>query len=196
MDNLARKVEQKFTCADYLTWPENERWEIIDGIAYNMSPSPTDIHQEIISQLLTELNLYFREKKCKVYPAPFDLRLPDNKLDEDDKIYDVVQPDIMVVCDSSKISYKGCKGSPDIVIEVLSLSTASHDFVTKKRLYEKNKIKQYWIVNPKTKDIYVYKIQDNGKYGEPEEYKKEDKIKVEDFEGLGIDLKMVFGGLL
>ncbi|MEQ8221807.1 MAG: Uma2 family endonuclease, partial [Candidatus Eremiobacterota bacterium] len=126
MDNLARKLEKKFSYADYLTWPEDERWEIIDGIAYNMSPSPSDIHQEVISQLLTELNLYFREKKCKVYPAPFDLRLSENKLDGDDKIYDVVQPDIMVVCDSSKISYKGCKGSPDIVIEVLSLSTANH----------------------------------------------------------------------
>ncbi|MEQ8168445.1 MAG: Uma2 family endonuclease [Candidatus Eremiobacterota bacterium] len=192
MDSSVRKTQEVYSYKDYLTWPDEERWEIIDGIAYNMSPSPSDIHQDIFRELFLELGNYFRGKKCKVYGAPFDVILPLNQIDDDSKIYNIVQPDIIIVCDKNKISHKGCKGSPDIVIEIVSPSTASKDFIKKRRLYEKNKIKQYWIVSPEERTFLLFKLNENEHYGEPEEYRKEDKFEVESFEGLEIDLSKIF----
>ncbi len=191
MNNLARKIDKKYSYADYLTWNDEGRWEIIDGVAYSLA-SPSDIHQDISRELLTEFNNYLRGKKCRVYQAPFDVSLTSDKLEGDDKIYDVVQPDIIIVCDKEKISHKGCKGAPDIVIEILSPSTASKDCLRKRILYEKNKINQYWIIDPDEKEVFILKLTEHGLYGHPERYSKEDKIKVENFEGLEIDLKLIF----
>ena len=192
MENPAKKIQEVYSYKDYLTWPEEERWEIIEGIPYDMSPSPSDIHQEILWKLSGELYIFLKNKKCKAYPAPFDVMLPVNKLDDERKRYNIVQPDIIIVCDKDKISSKGCKGAPDIVIEILSPSTASKDFIKKRRLYEKNKIKQYWIVSPEEKAVLLFKLNENENYGEPEEYKREDKYEVEGFEGLEIDLNKIF----
>jgi len=191
MNNLARKIDKKYSYADYLTWNDEGRWEIIDGVAYSLA-SPSDIHQDISRELLTEFNNYLRGKKCRVYQAPFDVSLTSDKLEGDDKIYDVVQPDIIIVCDKEKISRKGCKGAPDIVIEILSPSTASKDCLRKRILYEKNKINQYWIIDPDEKEVFILKLTEHGLYGHSERYSKEDKIKVENFEGLEIDLKLIF----
>lgn len=192
MESAAKKLEQKYTYADYLTWPDEERWEIIDGVPYSMSGA-SDLHQKVLRELLTEFNIYLRGKKCQIFSSPFDISLPVNQLDEDNKIYNVVQPDLLVVCDNDKISRKGCKGPPDIAIEILSPSTASKDCIKKRELYEKNGVKQYWIVDPQDREIFVFKLKENSIYGNPEKYKKDDKIKVEGFEGLEIDLSLVFG---
>ena len=191
MNNPAPKIDTKYSYADYLTWNDDGRWEIIDGVAYSLA-SPSDIHQEILGELFAEFRNYLKGKKCRAYVAPFDVSLPSEKQDGNDKIYDVVQPDIIIVCDKEKISRKGCKGSPDIVIEILSPSTASKDCLRKRILYEKNKINQYWIIDPDEQEVYILKLAGHGMYGHPERYGKEDKIKVENFEGLEIDLKLIF----
>jgi len=193
MESLAKKLEikKRYTYTDYISWPDDERWEIIDGIPYNMSPAPTLNHQRISRRLLYYLEDYFKEKTCEVFDSPVDVMFPE--FENDKEIYDVVQPDIIVVCDKNKIKDdKGCFGAPDIAIEILSPSTASKDFIKKRMLYEKNKVKQYWIVDPQEKEIYIYKLQNKGKYGDPELYTEADKIKVNGFEGLEIDPGLIF----
>ena len=112
------------------------------------------------------------------------------KKDEDTK--NVVQPDIVVICDSSKLDEKGCKGTPDLIIEIVSPASASIDNIKKMELYEKNGVKEYWIVHPIYKIITIYKITENGLYVKPEIYSEEDKIEVELLKGLTVDLSLVF----
>jgi len=186
----AKKIEEKFTYKDYLSWPNEERWELIDGVAYNMSPAPSRKHQGILLEMATVFHNYLKDKSCKVYVAPFDVRLPEND-EVDEEIKTIVQPDIVIICDKNKLDDNGAKGTPDIIIEILSPYTAKKDFITKRYLYEKHKVQQYWIVDPETKEVVIFKLKNN-KYEKPEEYKKEEKIKVDRFEDLEIDLETIF----
>ncbi|MEQ8225001.1 MAG: Uma2 family endonuclease, partial [Candidatus Eremiobacterota bacterium] len=184
MESIARKldIEKKYSYADYLSWSDDERWELIDGVPYNMSPAPILDHQRISMELSRQIANYLIDKTCEVFATPVDVRFPKGKKKNDKEIFDVVQPDIIVVCDQDKVEdYRSCLGAPDIAIEILSPSTASKDCLKKRRLYEKNKVKQYWIVDPDEKEIYIYKLKNNDSYGTPEEYTKSDKIKVEGF---------------
>ena len=190
MGLAVRKKEERFTYGDYLKWPDEERWELIDGVAYDMSPAPLRRHQRILGDIFAEFYNYLKNKLCQVYIAPFDVRLPETD-ESDEEIETVVQPDIVVVCDRNKLDDRGCKGSPDIVIEILSPHTAKKDFVTKYYLYERHKVKQYWVFDPETEGAVIFKLKD-GKYGKPEEYKKEDTIKVDTFPDLEIDLGTIF----
>ncbi|MCP4138243.1 MAG: Uma2 family endonuclease [bacterium] len=185
---IAVKNDEIFTYGDYVTWPDDERWELIDGVAYNMGPAPTRWHQEIFGALFGELYLYLKGKKCKVYAAPFDVRFPEGK-EKDDRVLTVVQPDISVICDKKKLDDKGCRGAPDLVIEILSPSTASKDVKEKFFLYQKHGVKEYWIIHPDEKIIEVFKSDKKGKYGAPEMYSFDDEIKVGIFKELVIDLK-------
>ena len=193
MGLAVRKEEERFTYGDYLNWPDEERWELIDGVAYNMSPAPLRRHQKIVGELYRQISTYLLDKSYQVYVDPFDVRLPEAD-EADEEIESVVQPDIVVVCDINKLDDRGCKGSPDIVIEILSPHTAKKDFVTKYHLYERHKVKQYWIFDPETEGVVVFKLKDY-KYGKPEEYKKEDTIRVDIFPGLEIDLSTIFATL-
>lgn len=183
------KPEQKYSYADYLTWDENERWEILDGVPY-MQAAPSRIHQEISLSLLMQFANYLQGKPCKVYHAPFCVRLDVEKNDNDVK--NVVEPDITIVCDSSKLDERGCKGSPDMIVEILSPSSGKKDRVDKFNKYEKAGVKVYWVVEPDQKLVSVFLLQSNGRYGRPEMYTDEDKIKVSIFADLEIDLKFVF----
>ena len=120
MRNTQNKTDQKWTYTDYLTWPEGERWELINGVAYNMSPAPSRRHQELSGELFRQIANHLKGKQCKVYDAPFDVRLSTAGNESDNYIDTVVQPDIVVVCDPSKLDERGCKGAPDIVIEISS----------------------------------------------------------------------------
>jgi Uma2 family endonuclease len=186
---LIPKPEQKYSYTDYLTWNEEERWEILDGVPY-MQAAPSRIHQEVLLEILNQLANYLKGKPCKVYPAPFCVRLDVEKNDCDVK--NVVEPDITVVCDSSKLDDRGCKGSPDMIIEILSPSTAKKDRVDKLNKYEKAGVKEYWVVEPDQKLVSVFLLQENDRYGRTEMYTSEDKIKVSIFTDLEIDLKPVF----
>ncbi|MBU0568386.1 Uma2 family endonuclease [bacterium] len=190
MGLAVRKKEERFTYGDYLKWPDEERWELIDGIAYDMSPAPSRWHQEIVGELYRQISNYLLNKPCQVYVAPFDVRLPE--FDEaNEEIETVVQPDIVIVCDKNKLDRAGCRGAPDILIEILSPYTAKKDLVTKYHLYERHKVKQYWIFDPATEEVVVFMLKGD-KYGEPKEYKKEDKVRVDILPDLEIDLSIIF----
>lgn len=183
------KAELRYSYADYLTWDEKERWEILDGVPY-MQAAPSRIHQEVSLSLLMFFANYLQGKPCKVYHAPFCVRLDAEKNDKD--IVNVVEPDITIVCDNSKLDDKGCKGSPDLIAEIISPSSVKIDRVDKFNKYEKAGIKEYWIVEPDQKIVSVFLLQSNGRYGRPEMYTNEDKIQVSIFPELEIDLKSVF----
>ena len=191
MSNLAIKQEQKYTYADYKTWNDEDRFEIINGTVYNMSPSPMRRHQEVTGELYVVFKRFLKNKKCKVFISPFDVRLTDYKNQHDDKIETVVQPDIVIVCDEEKLDNYGCKGSPDIVIEVTSPSTIKRDKIEKFVLYEKYGVKEYWIVYPDLNIIEIYKLF-NAQYGKPEVYGKDHKIEVKYLGELIIDVNEIF----
>jgi len=122
---------ERWTYADYLTWPDDERWEIIDGVAYAMSPSPGKRHQELFGELFRQIANFLKGKSCKVFAAPFDVRLSDISTASDNYAETVVQPDIFVVCDKNKLDERGCKGAPDLIIEISSPSTGKNDLTIK-----------------------------------------------------------------
>lgn len=177
--------DRKYTYADYCTWDDSERWELIEGMPYAMSPAPTPQHQGISGELFGQLRDYLKGKPCKLFAAPFDVRL--NADDEDDT---VVQPDLVVICDRSKIDDKGCKGAPDIVIEILSPSTARKDRMVKFQQYLKAGVREYWIVDPDTKTVQAC-ILSNGFYITTM-YADTDIAPVKVLEGCQINLADVF----
>ena len=185
------KKGANFTYGDYVNWPEDERWELIDGYAYNMSPAPSRRHQKISRDLEVQIVNFLADKPCEVYDAPFDVRLPEAD-EKDDDIETVVQPDIVVVCDEDKLDDKGCRGAPDLIIEILSPFTAPKDMKIKLSLYEKHGVKEYWVVHPVDNIVLVFKLSKNKMYGKPEVYTEEDKIKTAILEGLEIDHNKVF----
>lgn len=183
------KPNERYTYRDYLDWPDEERWELIDGTPYNMTPSPSTDHQRILGGLYRKISNFLDGRSFEAFLAPFDVRLFPDKKKRDDNI---VQPDLTVVCDPSKITSKGCEGAPDLVIEILSPSTAKKDKGQKKRLYERAKVKEYWIVDPLNFTIEIFNLSEQGKYGEADLYGKEDEVGSILFDNLLIDLKSIF----
>ena len=156
-----------------------------------MSPSPTRIHQEISDELFFQIKSYLKGKTCKVYAALFDVRLA-NESNNDDKIKNVVQPYITVICDKNKLDDKDAIGAPDLIVEIVSKSSVFLDYVKKLNLYSDYGVKEYWIVEPIEKSVLVYKIDETGNYGKPISYNRNDEIKVGIFDNLIIDLKTIF----
>lgn len=138
-----------YTYADYLKWQFDDSVELIKGKLYRMSPAPKRKHQDASVNLEFALLTYFDDKPCRVYDAPFDVRLPVRNERKPDQLYTVVQPDICVVCDLSKLDDDGCLGAPDWVIEITSPRTAKNDFSEKFDLYEESGVREYWIIQPK-----------------------------------------------
>lgn len=189
-----KQADQFFTYEDYLKWPDEERWEIIEGRAYAMTPAPTVRHQEMLVQLILQLAPFFAEKSCRLLAAPLDVRLPGG--DEKGEIVDtVVQPDLLVVCDPAKIDEKGVKGAPDLIIEILSESTAHRDLDEKLRLYEKHGVRCYIIADPWGKTLTVRYLEPAGNYGHPEFFAGNDPMPVRIFDCLVFDLARVFANV-
>lgn len=161
----ALKAGERFTYRDYKTWPQGERWELIDGKAYSMSPSPRRGHQRLAGELCSQLYSFFEGKPCEPYIAPIDVFLPKGEEGLDD-IDRVVQPDLLVVCDPAKLVDEGIRGAPDFVVEILSPTTALYDQSEKRALYESVGVREYWIVNPETFEAFLYRLSDKG-YGLP-----------------------------
>lgn len=162
--NNINKLDLKgsYTYADYLLWNFNERVELIKGKIFKMSPAPSTFHQRISGELSYLLSKVFRKSKCQLFVAPFDVRLINYKEStQDNKIITVVQPDLCVVCDSNKLDEKGCIGSPDLIIEILSPGNSNREMTIKFDLYEENGVKEYWIVNQSEKTILVYVLKDD-----------------------------------
>ena len=163
---LPRRDLEYHTYGDYLAWPEDVRYELIDGIAYAMSPAPTVSHQEVVLELSRQIDVALDESACRVLIAPLDVRLPHG--DEADAAVDtVVQPDLLVVRDPARIDERGVRGAPDWIIEVLSPATAAHDQVLKRDLYERAGVREYWLVHPTDRIVIVYRLED-GRYGRPD----------------------------
>jgi len=182
--NLAKELV-KYTYKDYLTWDDKIRYELINGTAYALA-SPTRTHQRISMELSGLIWQFLRGKLCEVFHAPFDVRL---NADDFDDI--VVQPDIIVVCDESKHDGKSLKGAPDMVVEILSPSNSLHDIVTKFKLYQNAGVREYWIVDPNTKMVQVY-IINNGKYDVGSIYRDDDIIPIHVLKGCKINLADIF----
>lgn len=183
--NTAEKLQQKYTYADYSLWPEDERWELIDGEAYAMN-APIRIHQEVVSELGRQIGNYLQGKPCKVYVAPFDIRLP-RKDEADAKVETVVQPDLSIICDKSKLDKLGCRGAPDWIVEVLSPSTTLKDMDTKRSLYQQHGVQEYWIIHPEDRWLMVYTPDAQGRYGQPGVFGMDGPTAVQLFPDLGID---------
>lgn len=185
----AEKV--RYTFADCLTWEEKERIEIINGETFLMA-SPSSIHQEISMEICRQLANFLAGKHCKVYPAPFDVRLFEKDEDTPDDIDTVVEPDISVVCDKSKIDLRGCKGAPDLIIEILSPSSLRTDRLIKLRLYQQAGVREYWIADPENKTVQVFLPDDRGIFRLHEDYGRTNIAKVNVLEGCFIELEKVF----
>ena len=175
---------KRYTYTDYLKWDDDNRWELIDGVPYMMS-APTTQHQELLGNLYLQFGNFLRGKPCKVFLAPLDVRLNADSADDT-----VVQPDIVVICDRSKIDKAGCKGAPDMVVEVLSPSTASYDMVTKFNRYLQAGIREYWIIDPDTKYLAVHILQGENYITRP--HAENETVPVHVLEGCTIDLAEVF----
>jgi len=182
----ALKIEGRFTYADYLTWPEDERWELVDGYPVAMA-TPSRAHQSVLLGIAGQLYNYLRGKPCKVFVAPFSVRL--NAATSDDT---VVEPDILVVCDEKKLEDgKGVVGAPDFIIEILSPSTAKHDKTTKYRLYQEAGVREYWIIDPDDKMLMTYTLSD-GRYSGPVYFEDDTSVPVKTLEGCNINLTEAF----
>ncbi|MES1224963.1 MAG: Uma2 family endonuclease [Bacteroidota bacterium] len=180
-----------YTYADYLKWKFEERLELFRGKIYKLS-APNTAHQEISGILFFAIKSYFQKSKCKVFSAPFDVRLPIRNKKKDTEVKTVVQPDICVICDESKLDEKGCCGAPDIVIEILSPGNSKKEVRLKFELYEEAGVKEYWIVQPTEETISVSVLNEGGKYAGFKMYAGGDKIKSEAVQGLIIDVKDIF----
>lgn len=154
------------TYGDYLRWEDGKRWELIDGCAYAMSPAPSRSHQNVAGELFRQLANSLQGKPCEAYIAPLDVRLPKGK-ERDADIDDVVQPDVLVVCDPAKLDERGVRGAPDFVVEVLSPATATHDHLRKRRLYERAGVRELWLVHPIERHVTVYRLV-GAEYGRPD----------------------------
>lgn len=183
--------QERFTFADVLTWDEDERIEIINGEAFMMA-TPSRIHQEISIAIAAQLYNFLEGKRCRVYPAPFGVRLFEQDGDSPESVDTVVEPDISVVCDRNKLDDHGCKGAPDMVIEILSPSTRRHDQLVKLNLYQRAGVREYWIVDPGAQSVLVFLPDSGGSFRPHEVYGKSDIAKVNVLDGCFIELSKVF----
>lgn len=154
---------EQYTYADYLSWTEEDRWEIISGHPYNMSPAPGRRHQAVLGRLHGKFFKFFDTHPCDVYIAPFDVRLSEDHSD-DHLVENVVQPDLSVFCDADKLDDKGAIGAPDLVVEVLSPSTAAKDMKTKLLLYQKFGVREYWLVDTEKNTLERMTLDAEGRY--------------------------------
>jgi len=190
---LILDYNKRYTYADYLTWVDDKMRELINGFVRLMSPAPVAPHQVASGALYQRLGNILERKRgnCLVLFAPFDVRLPQNGETADDKIYTVVQPDICVVCDLSKIDKRGCLGAPDMIVEIQSPASAKYDLNEKFNIYEKSGVSEYWVVFPYDETIQVFLLQPDGKYDKGKLYES-GNVPVGIFGGEEIELESIF----
>jgi Uma2 family endonuclease len=184
---LPQRDAHRHTYADYLAWPERVRYELLDGIAYLMSPAPSRQHQELLGELFYQVRASLQGGGCRAYIAPFDVRLP--KGDEaDERVDTVLQPDLLVVCDSAKLDARGMRGAPDWVVEVLSPATAAHDQTLKLAAYERARVPEVWLVHPVDRVLTLYRFRSaDSSFGRPAVHELRGQTAVAAIPGLTID---------
>ncbi|HVX51467.1 MAG TPA: Uma2 family endonuclease [Chitinophagaceae bacterium] len=184
-------LTKEYTYADYLTWQFNDRVELIKGKIFKMSPAPLRSHQHISFALALQIGKHIENKTCEAYTAPFDVRLVNKrKSTPDNHVTSVVQPDICVICDKTKLDEKGCIGAPDWIIEILSPGNNKKEMKDKFDLYEENGVKEYWVVYPEYIQVQVFDLVDD-RFSLRGTYINE-KIPVKIFEDFSIDTSTIF----
>jgi Uma2 family endonuclease len=185
----------RHTYAEYLTWPEGAPFELIDGTAYiKEPPAPSRPHQELTGELYHQLRLALAGRPYRTYIAPFDVRLPrDGEADE--LVDTVVQPDVLIVSDVTKLDYHGMRGAPDWLAEVLSPSTARYDQNLKLRAYERAGVREVWLIHPADRALSIHRLQ-GGHYGDPTVLELKGKASIEAVPGVTIDLDSLTAALL
>jgi len=191
-------LTKKFTYADYVGWKFTEAVELIKGRVFKMA-APLSNHQKVAGNLFRMIDVYLYRKKCNTYIAPFDVRLikslTERKSDAD--IETVLQPDICVVCDLNKIDRRGCLGAPDLIIEILSKSTASKDVKDKFEVYEESGVKEYWMVSIEEETVLVYRLDNHNRFvAEQRPCVSGDNIKVGIFDDFSIPVEEIFLGII
>ncbi len=190
---LSIDITKRYTYADYLTWADGKMRELINGFIRMMTPAVSTRHQRISREIEFALVGFIRKHKgnCEVFYAPFDVRFPKKNDTSDDKIDTVVQPDICVVCDPSKIDEKGCLGAPDMIVEIQSPSTAKYDLREKFDLYQEAGVREYWVVH-QDKAVDVFILQPDGKYDKGTFYQVHETVPVHVLKGCEIKLEEIF----
>ncbi len=182
MPSTALKLEPRFTYADYRNWPDDERWELIDGVPYAMTPAPRIRHQRIAGNFFGEMRTFFRGKGCVPFDAPTDVVLDEET---------VVQPDVFVVCDGKKITDENIQGAPDLVVEITSPSTRLRDRREKRMLYERFGVREYLVVSPDDEMVERHKLMDGG-YGMPDIFNWDESLTSFAFPELRLNLWEIF----
>lgn len=188
-------LSKRYTYANYLTWPFEERIEIIKGKISLLPSFPGTTHQSISGNFHGAIGCYLKGKTCKAFSAPFDVRLPLPPAKQtDDKIDTVVQPDICVICDPAKLDERGCNGAPDWIIEILSKATSQKDLTDKFDLYQHAGVREYWVVHPIECTVIPYRLNEQGQYQplRPNPFVTGEKIPVGVFPDFAVDLGEVF----
>lgn len=171
-----------YTWADYRTWPDDQRWEIIDGEAYAMTPAPATRHETIQQELSRQLGNFLQGRPCQVFPAPTDVKLSD---------IDAVQPDLLVVCEPEKIKPTHIEGPPTLIIEIVSPSTAVLDRSRKLDLYARSGVREVWLVTPYPSLIEVFVLEGES-YRLIHAYRKDEAFRSVGFKGLRLNLQRLF----
>ncbi|MBC6111922.1 Uma2 family endonuclease [Pedobacter fastidiosus] len=183
-----------YSYANYLNWLFEDRVELIKGKIFKMSPAPSRVHQEISRNIFKPLVNFLDRKICKVYSAPFDVRFPKkSKADQD--VFTVLQPDICVICDKSKLDDRGCIGAPDLVVEILSPGNTKMELLNKYQVYEEFGVKEYWVVSQSDQSILIYTLNDSGKFQPSKIFTLSEKITSTVLPGFELELDDVFGDL-
>ena len=200
MEKSKDKVKEPFSAygsysyADYLSWQMDEMVELIRGKVFRQAAAaPRRIHQEVSMVLSNTLYQFLKGKTCKVYVAPFDVRLPVSSRKHKD-IDTVVQPDLCVVCDREKLDELGCVGAPDLIIEILSPGNNKKELQLKYEVYESSGVKEYWVIHPDERTLLIYNLE-GGKYQPSRLFTMGDRVKSQALAGFELDLDEVFGEL-
>lgn len=194
MSSLYKKSDHLYTYAEYCTWSPEDRWELIHGQPWSMSPAPNRRHQMVVTEISRQLANWLKDKSCNVFVAPFDVLLPEDDEQDETEISTIVQPDVVVYCDKDKLKDYGAKGAPDLVVEVLSPFTSKKDLNDKYNLYEKHLVKEYWVVDP-SGSIQSFGLNDKGTYNEPKVLVGRGKLESVVLEGFELVLDQVFEDL-
>lgn len=191
MSSSTEEIKPRYTYKDYLTWPEDERWELFEGEAVAMSPAPGSRHQRVSMNLSRMISSFLLESPCEPFASPIDVLFPRNEQD-DESVDTVLQPDLIVVCDPEKITKRNVRGAPDLVIEILSESTTAHDLVRKFEIYERAGVKEYWIIDPWRNSVAMHVLKEDGKYGPPLYYTETMTIKSVVLNGIKLSAAELF----
>ncbi|MBD3268103.1 Uma2 family endonuclease [bacterium] len=177
------KLDQTYTYADYLEWPDEERWELLDGQPVMMVPSPGTTHQKLARNLTRLLGNVLVGHPCQLFPAPMDVVLSQAN---------VVQPDVFIVCEADKILEHAIQGAPDVIFEILSPSSQKLDRAEKRDLYERYGVKEYCIVDPALKLVEMYRLATNGFYQKSQILDENEKLELASLPGITLQLQEVF----